>query len=280
VPEILGALRTAKFLRARELGGISLTFRVDLEGGGRCALKPEIRGQRQKWNGEVAAWRIARLLGLDPQVPPAVSRRISRDEILRVLGGDERTAAARGKLAADAAWDERGSVAASVTHWIPNVQARPLEREVEAWRPWLRAGRAIPDDQKALAAQIADLLVFDHVIGNWDRLSGGGFLFSREGSRLYFTDHNAAFYSPMPREAAGRLQEHFALVERFSRRLTERLRTLDAAKIRTELARDGGGARILRDDQIADILTRRDEVLQKVRSLVAAHGEAEVLAFE
>jgi hypothetical protein len=279
VGEILSTLRTARFESARELGGISLSFKVKLAGGEKCSFKPEIRHQRQRWQGEVAAWRIARLLALDGDVPPSESRLVSRDELLRVLESDERTVAARERLVQDVPWDADGKAPGSVTSWIPDATSRALERETE-WKGWLAQSRAIDESQRALATQLSRLLLFDFVIGNWDRMSGGGFLTTDHGQRLFFIDHNAAFYHPIPDEARGRLGEHFALVERFSRSLVGKLRALHAASIRAELDRDGGGLPILTDDQIADVLARRDEALHEIDGLVAAHGVAAVLPFE
>jgi len=272
-------MRTAPFESARELGGISMSFKVRLAGGTKCSFKPEIHGQRQRWQGEVAAWRVARLLGLDDDVPPSESRRVARDDLFRVLESDERTAAARERLLRDVPWDDDGTAPGSVTFWIPDATSRALERET-AWKGWLAQSGTIDESERALARQISRLLLFDFVIGNWDRMSGGGFLATRDGARLFYIDHNAAFYHPMPAEAHGRLDEHFRLVERFSRSLVARVRALDAASIRRAVDEDGGGLPILSDDQIADVLERRTHALETIDALVAAHGESAVLAFE
>jgi hypothetical protein len=279
VSEVLATLRTAPFESARELGGISLSFKVELAGGTTCSFKPEVRGQRQRWQGEVAAWRLARLAGLAGTMPPSESRRVRRDELLGVLEHDERTTAARDRLVHDVPWDADGTAPGSVTYWIPGAAPRAIERETE-WKGWLSQSGAVDASQRALAAALSNLLVFDYVIGNWDRMSGGGFLTTEDGARLWNIDHNAAFYRPMPDEARERLESHFRLVERFGRGLLARLRAFDAPSIRRALEADGGGQPILSDDQIADVLARRDALLSRVDALAAAHGEAAVLAFE
>src|SRR5690606_24895642 len=66
------------------VGTSSLTFQVDLGGPIDAAFKPEARIHPRGWLAEVAAYRLARELGLDG-VPPAVLRTLDRGQLRRHL---------------------------------------------------------------------------------------------------------------------------------------------------------------------------------------------------
>src|SRR5215467_12639717 len=62
-------------------GGSSISLRLDFEGGGRAAFKPEQTNSQTVPRKEIAAYRMSRLLGLDA-VSPAVGRRFVWKDVL------------------------------------------------------------------------------------------------------------------------------------------------------------------------------------------------------
>jgi hypothetical protein len=69
-------------------------------------------------------------------------------------------------------------------------------------------------------------------------------------------------------------------VQRFSRSLVARLRSLSEEELRLALARDHEPFEfLLSEREIAGVLYRREQALAYVDELIAAHGEAAVLVF-
>lgn len=264
----------------KPVGNTSVVLKVRLDGDLAAAWKPRTTTHPQGWRAEIAAYRIARLLGFD-NVAPVVSRRFRADQIVALLEGDparwqERAAAVR--------WDADGSVPGAAIYWIPRMEDLGLESPsaMARWAPWLRQGSPLPAERAGLARDLSNVVVFDYLIANWDRWSGENLQALPGGSRLFVRDHNAAFLEPLPAHLRARLAADLERVERFSRGVVEALRTLDEASLREELAQDPENARtpLLDDARIAALLARRAEILRHVDALVAAHGPGKVLAFD
>jgi hypothetical protein len=106
------------------------------------------------------------------------------------------------RIRAETIFDPRGNTAGVMMYWIPVIKDSGLDTPEgmhESTR-WLTQGQAIPAEKHALAAQLADLLVFDFLISNPDRYSGGNMLTNQDGSRLLFMD-NTCRSSSSPRAA-------------------------------------------------------------------------------
>jgi hypothetical protein len=121
--------------------------------------------------------------------------------------------------------------------------------------------------------------VFDALIGNWDRWSGGNLSSDRAQSRLYIRDNDAGFAPRLGAALEQRVLEPVHKTQRFSRQLVQRLRALAPADFRRELAQDPGLASALDPAAVSGMFARRDQVLAHVQALIDAHGEADVLAF-
>jgi hypothetical protein len=125
------------------------------------------------------------------------------------------------------------------------------------------------------------MVVFDFVIGNWDRFSGGNLPTDVSRRRAILRDNDRSFSIPLLERRYDKLLDGLTRTERFSKDLVHRLAALDAASIQSELARDPSHAAdpLLNDAQITDVLDRRATVLSYIAALIEEHGEDDVLFF-
>src|SRR6185436_15588425 len=184
-------------------------------------FKPESKRGKTRYRGEIAAYRLAVALHLN-NVIPAVRRTFDAAELSGALDTGARELFGKEALVRD------GKVRGAAMTWITKLEFLPLE--TPPWRArfasWLAAGE-IPDDQRALAAQISTLVVFDLLTGNWDRWSGANVGIDRATNTLLFVDNDGAFFDPPP---PGPLAQQTAIVtkaERFSKSFVAALRKLE-----------------------------------------------------
>lgn len=272
---LLDALGSAPLRRFKSVGTSSIVFQTKLEAPFDAAFKPKTRMRAFGYQAEVAAFRLAGLLGMD-NVPPAAVRRVLREDLRVKLNADD--ADAWSEIAEWTLWDETGKVTGAMIYWVPNMRPVPVARE--QWEPWLRQDGTVPAEQRSLARDISSLLAFDYLIANWDRFSGGNLHASAAGDRLIVRDHDVAFATPLPARLHTRILEHLRRSERFSRELIERIDALTEDRFREAVVDESStGGSLLSDAQIRDTVDRRAALLSYVRSLVEAHGESNVLAF-
>ncbi len=84
---ILRYLASARPVRFKPVGSTSIVYEMVLDGPVNAAFKPASRHRPNGAIAEVAAYQIGRLLGMD-NIPPAVTRRMRRDEIQSRLHPD------------------------------------------------------------------------------------------------------------------------------------------------------------------------------------------------
>lgn len=273
-------LAQARSVLFRPVGTSSIVFQTVLEGEIAAALRPRTRRHPFGHKAEVAAYRLARALGMD-NVPPAIRRRLTRDELKDRLHRDFRDA--HSELDAGIGWNKSGSAQGAAIYWIPEMRSHGLDRNpgMAEWGRWLRQGGTIPEGKARLASDLATMLAFDYLIGNWDRFSGGNVQGTAAGDRLFVRDHNLAFAVPLPAHLHERIRRHLERAEKFSRSFVRRVASLDEAGLR-EIVRDGFARDdefLLTDAQIRGVLDRRQTFLSYVGALVEESGEEPVLAF-
>lgn len=270
--------------RLTPVGTTSVVFKVELGDESLIAFRPRTRSHPGGWLAEVAAFRIARALEMD-QVPLAAIRLMSRTAITGRFDEAKRDRLA--EIDRNIVWDGESRAIGVAVPWVPRMQDLGFESGdgVETWATWLSANGAAPDNAHAsLARDMSMLLTFDYLIGNFDRMSGGNLKSNENGTRVVIRDHNLAFVSPMPETQRAATLRRFMRVERFSRSQVAALRRLDAASL--SLALDGRtdpeGVRgnVLTAGQQAEVLARRQEILERIDSLVRDRGENAVLTFE
>ncbi len=272
---ILNALAQARPEHLRSVGNTSVTLAADLAGPIDAAFKVESPVHPRGWLSEVAAYRVARALGLD-DVPPAMVRWLDRGLVERTLdpGSDGGFAGLSERCTFSG-----NSLRGALIYWVPGLQDADLDTPagIARWRAWLTPSSPIPPAERALARDLSNVLLFDFVIGNRDRWSGGNV--RPVGDRLIIRDHNLSFPSTLPEAQAHRMLATLRQSSRFSRSVVARLQGLDEAALRGALAEPVLGS-LLDPRQVAAVLARRDIVLSYIGALVETHGADRVLSFE
>jgi hypothetical protein len=258
-------------------GGSSLSFRVDFADGSRAAFKPAQTNLQTIPRKEVAAYRLNRLLGLN-SVAPAAPRMVSRDELLAHLHPE--TVAALPRIRAETLFNPLGKTAGVIMYWIPEIKDSGFDTPAGAAEgaQWLTQGQAIAPDKRPVAAQLSNLIVFDFLISNPDRYSGGNMKMSPDGQQLYFMDNTMAFFL----DPAGNDKTRPALqrTQRFSRHLYRALDRVTVASLEHELAAEKDSPyEILTPLEMRAVVNRRDAVKKHIDGLVALYGEPNVLVF-
>ena len=273
---LLETLATSPSRQFKPVGRNSILFRMRTASHVTAAYKVKSRRSEHGYRAEIAAYRLSRLLHLD-NVPPAIFRRATRTEIERRFHEDklESWPAVRRQTS----WDDDGSVVGAALFWIKRPR-RGLGRYDEVWRSWLRADEEIPDDKLALARDLSNMVVFDFLVANWDRHSGGNLLMTRDRSRAILIDNDRAF-SGIGETLYVRLLDDLLQTERFSQEVVDRLLRLDRASILEELAKDPSHEPqpLLTHAQIDALLDRRATILSHIAALVEQRGRAQVLFF-
>jgi hypothetical protein len=275
---LIARLRSQPIVRMKfNKGGSSLSFRVDFADGSRAAFKPAQTNLQTVPRREVAAYRINRLLGLSA-VAPATPRMVSREDMFSHLHPD--TVAMLPRIRAETIFDPRGHTAGVMMYWIPVIKDSRLDTPegIAQSTRWLTQGQSIPDEKHGIAAQLADLLVFDFLISNPDRYSGGNMLTNEDGSRLLFMDNTLSFF--IEPQGNDKIRTALGRSQRFSRRLYQALDRISEETLTRILAQASeGDYEILTKPEIRAVVARRDYVQKYIDGLVATYGASEVLYF-
>jgi hypothetical protein len=274
---LLERVRTQPIVRFKlNHGGSSLSFRVDFADGSRAAWKPTQTNLQTIPRKEVAAYRLNRLLGLNA-VPPAAPRAVGREELLTHLHPESTAFVPR--IEAETVFDPAGKTLGTASYWIPVIKDSGFDtpdgqRQASAW---LSQGEPIPPEQRSMAAQLSDLVVFDFLTSNPDRYSGGNMKMSPDGTQLFYMDNTMAFFL----EPDGNLRNRQVLLrtQRFSRSLYEALDRVTPATLEQVLAETQGPYEILTPDEIRAVVARRAFVKRYLDGLIAQYGARNVLAF-
>jgi hypothetical protein len=258
-------------------GGSSLSFRIDFADGSRAAFKPAQTNLQTIPRKEVAAYRLNRLLGLN-SVAPAAPRMVSRDELFAHLHPE--TMAALPRIRAETLFNPLGKTAGVIMYWIPEIKDSGLDtpQGVAESSQWLTQGLPIAPDKRPVAAQLSDLIVFDFLISNPDRYSGGNMKMSPDGMQLYFMDNTMAFF--LDPDGNGKTRPALQRTQRFSRSLYRALERVSVAGLERELAAEKNSPyEILTPAEMRAVVARKEVVKKHIDDLVAMYGEEKVLLF-
>jgi hypothetical protein len=264
---------TADPVAAKSIGHTSYVLKLTLSDGSRAVFKPRSRrplGDR-RYRAEIAAYRLARALGLD-NVPPAVPRSFDAATLRRLQPNFDQ----------DALPDADGRLRGALMPWIDAYSVLPLEETSwrARWEPWLtEPSSTIPEDQRTLAAAISTLIAFDYITANWDRWSGANIAENGATHTVLYVDNDGAFYDNPPPDALTRQLTLLRRVVRFSSSFVGALRTLDGTKLRDALGEEAPGQPLLSDRTLNEADARRRTVLGTIDSHVNDAGAAAVLAF-
>ena len=261
-------------------GGTSISLRIDFENGARAACKPSQIHIHSQPRREIAAYRINRLLGLQ-SVPPAVGRRFRFSDIVDHL----ESATHRKRVVAEGAPEKDGTVLAELSWWIPVLEEARIQGfaidstdGVVTWKRYIKQGRPVPADVADIVAQVSELVLFDFVINNMDRWSGGNVKASEDGRVLYFMDNTMSFGDDD--NGHTKTRTYLERAEKFSRRMVEQLRRLERDELEAALTSDiEPFEELLTDAEIKSVIARRDYALRYIDRLIEKHGEEAVLVF-
>jgi hypothetical protein len=262
---------------AHSIGNTSVAFKLTFESGAKAAFKPRSKRGRDRYKGEIAAYRIGRALDLD-NVPAVAFERVSVSDLARALAPHPPSLAlAKNELVADA----DGRVPGAAIPWIADLDVLRLESEPwrAKWRAWLLSGEPIADGDRALAAQVATMIVFDALTGNWDRWSGANVGWDAKARRLLFIDNDGAFMVPTPAPFE-RQRELLRTLEKFPRALLARLRAMDEAALRGAVGDESPGVPLLSAAAIHDADARRQAIVAAADARIHELGESRVVVFE
>lgn len=283
--ELLAPLRDSPVKAVKvNRGGSSLSLRVDFESGGRAACKPNQIHLQSQPRREIAAYRVNRLLGLG-SVPPAIGRRFKVLELADRFKPEARQERVRYMAEIVPEKGNVGTVLSQLTWWVPQLESARIDGfEIEStegvvtWKRYLTIGADIPPGSLTMVSQISNLLLFDFVINNSDRWSGGNIKSSLDQTVLVFLDNTLAFGNDA--NGHSRVRTYLKRSQRFSRKLVGHLRALDEPALQRALTTDIEPFTVLlEEDEIHAIIQRRELALRYIDELIAKHGEDAVLAF-
>lgn len=275
---LLERVRTQPIVRFKlNHGGSSLSFRVEFADGSRAAWKPTQTNEQTIPRKEVAAYRLNRLLGLNA-VPPAAPRAVSRDELLSHLHPD--SASALPRIQAETIFGPSGQTLGEASYWIPVIKDSGFDTPTgrQQMAAWLTVGQPIPVEQRPIAAQLSDLVVFDFLTSNPDRFSGGNMKVSPDGGQLYFMDNTMSFF--VEPEGNPKTRQVLEKTQRFSRALYDALERINVPTLQRILSQEAGTPyEILTSAEINALVARRDFVRRHIDGLIAQLGPRAVLIF-
>jgi hypothetical protein len=269
-------IKKVKFNR----GGSSISLRIDFENGARAAFKPQQTNIQSVPRREIVAFRINRLLGLS-SVPPAIGRRFELSEILGHLHNESQYHKTRLQ---DEMIQRQGKIMGELSWWIPEIKRGRVDgyeidsmEGIVSWKRYLTVGVAMPKRDAALVTQISDMVLFDFIINNPDRWSGGNARVSEDQRLLYFMDNTFSFGTDLDGHHKARV--YLARCQKFSRSLIARLRGLSAVEIAAILVDAEPFPWLLKEAEIDALLTRRDFAIAYIDRLIERHGDSAILAF-
>lgn len=259
----LMATRPAQRMVSRH-SSTAVVYCLDLGDGILTAFKAERPHQETWWRHEIVSYRLAKLLGIDGRVPPAVGKRVPASIFGRYAASD--------RLVVQDDRQIRGSAAV----WVPGLRGEQLhtpDRRRE-WTGWMQPGATIPAASMERARQISEVLVFDWLMANFDRWNCCNIPVD-ERSELVVRDNDGGWSLPVISHINAPDN-----VRRLPRRVWERLRTATAAALQTEVERDPlHTENLLGRSEYAAYDRRRVRLITHVEGLIRRWGEAAVLAW-
>lgn len=260
----------------KSVGHTSVVFKLELSNGRKVAWKPNARRVKGRYKAEIAAWRLAKALGID-NVLPACPRAIDRAEASAALASN---AEARRLLSEEAIVDD-GRIRGAAIPWLDGLKVWPLEDDPlrsEA-KAWLAGGEDVPPAKADLARQVSTLVAFDFITGNWDRYSGGNVGIDPSGTVILYLDNDAAFAEAPPKDDRAHHRARLEATARFSRTFVAKMRALDRAGLTAAFGDEEEGRPLLSPTVIGSVALRMKELSAVIDAKIAARGERETLYF-
>ncbi|MBM4355807.1 MAG: hypothetical protein FJ109_18790 [Deltaproteobacteria bacterium] len=250
---------------SRLTGGNMIKYVFRLKDGSpeglKVVFKPAQVGDWGDWKNEIAAYRIDQALGF--RLVPATARRELPFSLFDL--SDPKVAAALRPDALEPPGPDE-TVEGALQVWVPSSHVAE-EGEGRAWAEKMltELGTTAGDlEDRVTAAVFVRLVIFDFLLSNPDRYSGGNML-RDSGGRYWAIDNAGAFVGCV------RPKTDLLKLRRFEKVAVERLKKLDRKTLRTQLKG------LLTDGRFRTFWKRRREVLERVRELSSKLGKSKVL---
>jgi len=265
----------------RNPGGATITLRIRLGDGRRAVLKPEQKHSASNLRSEIAAYHVDRILGFG-RTAVVVGRNVSLEYLRQHLLHAETDAAFMKRFDEEVVARD-GLVATAVIAWHAGrlANAQPPKE----WTKGLRLADPVAEELVGRLPEWSDMMVFDFLIDNTDRWSGGNVLSLGAGGPLIFLD-NAAGFAPWRIARNETLASRLEPICRFRRATIDALQsvgpTVEAdrrlgALLRRSLSRDPL-APVLGERQYSALDARVEQLLQHVARCKAELTEETVLS--
>ena len=207
----------------RNPGGATITLRVRFADGSRGVFKPEQKHSASNFRSEIAAYHLDRIVGF-ARTAAVVGRTISYPHLLEQLEASSSDPEFLERVRAEVPARD-GRVAGSVIAWHSGKLASA--EPPKGWTEGLCSKEPLREELAKRLPEWSDLVVFDFLIDNTDRWSGGNVL-SLGGGPVIFLD-NAAGFAPWRASKGETTFARLKPVCRFRRATVEALRALGPA---------------------------------------------------
>jgi hypothetical protein len=129
--------------------------------------------------------------------------------------------------------EKNGEVSCAIITWVPGLHQIRLETQ-DWWQPALLRGAPIPPGKRQRLLEISTLLLFDYLILNYDRWSGGNT--HEVDGHMVFIDQGAGFGPDRHHKSSRHAMQTLKWSQRFSAEVAQRLFELDIEQVQRDLA--------------------------------------------
>ncbi len=267
-------------LSFRPVGSTSTVFRTLLRSTIGAAFKAATERKPYGPQSEVAAYRLARCLGL-ANVPPAVLRYLPASTLQ--AGIDAEHSSQWPEISQRLIMGRDDKVLGAAIYWVEGMRDTGLDTTSGQARvaAWHNVALPLPEADASLAADASTMVAFDYLIGNWDRWSGGNVKSDPSGQHLYLRDHDAALPTHLSEALHRHMLDRLTQTQRFSRSFYAALRGLSRESYRHELEREPAfaSAGLWDPTRIDRLFDRRATLLSHIAALIDEYGANKVLVF-
>ncbi len=277
VATIESTLRSANVTLLRNVGNTSLVFYADFHGEMDAAIRPDTYHHPRGFKAELAAYILSKWLRFD-NVPPVVARIVPRDVVEKYW---VRRNAKEELPQLQMRWVTKDKCMGVAIYWVPKLTDLGFDtpQGIDTWSAWLSQKRPMPESNNRLAVDMSNLVLFDFLIANFDRISGANLQGNGDKTRVIIRDQNLAFMPELPEKQFKKILENLMRVERFSRNTVLRLQALDRKTIESLMKEASPDLALLDKIQINELIDRQQTLLSRIQALIDLYGEDKVLAF-
>ena len=184
------------------------------------------------------------------------------------------------RIQAETIFNPLGKTAGVVSYWVPEIRDSGLDTP-EGQRTsslWLMQGTFIPPDKRPIAAQLSDLILFDFLTANPDRLVGRQHqdVAGRRRSCTSWTTPWRSSSTPRATCATGRrCCAPSASPGTWSRALDR----VTVATLERLMMSEVDGDEVLTPSEIKAVVARREVAQRHIAAVAGQFGEDEILLF-